>query len=64
MECGGNNLFTGKGPSYTYAELNEYLLSANPEYVVIMQQETYLLKSKISAQTTYNEFMTHISLQR
>ena len=61
VECGGNNLCTGKGPSYTYAELNEYLLSANPEYVFIMQQETYLLKSKISAQTTYDEFMTHIS---
>ena len=59
--CGGKNLTTGTGGSYTPSDFNEYILSLKPEYTFIMQQEVYLLKNKISAETTYNELMENIS---
>ena len=60
LQCGGNNLATASG-SYAVGEFSEYLLETNPEYAFIMQQEVYLLKNKVSAQTTYNELVENIS---
>ena len=60
LQCGGNNLATASG-SYAVGEFSEYLLEVNPEYAFIMQQEVYLLKNKVSAQTTYNELVENIS---
>lgn len=61
VACGGNNLTTGSGGSYTVSEFSEYLLKENPEYAFVMQQEVYLLKNKVSAQDTYNELMGNIT---
>ena len=60
LQCGGNNLTTASG-SYSVSDFNEYLLSVDPEYAFVMQQEVYLLKNKVSAETTYNELMQNIS---
>ena len=57
--CGGKNI--GVNGSYAVSDFSEYLLSQNPEYAFIMQQEVYLLKNKVSAQTTYNEIMSKVS---
>ena len=57
--CGGNNI--GANGSYTVNDFNEYILSVNPEYAFIMQQEVYLLKNKIPATDTYNDLMNNIS---
>ncbi len=60
-ECGGKNLVTGAGGSYSMSDFNEYILTENPDYAFIMQQEVYLLKNKVSAQTTYDEFMNQLT---
>ena len=57
--CGGKNI--GVNNSLAPSDLNEYLLTENPEYCFIMQQEVYLLKNKVSAQTTYEDLMTYVS---
>ncbi|MBE6527435.1 MAG: hypothetical protein E7Z63_06740 [Thermoplasmata archaeon] len=53
--CGGKNVETGSGGSKSIAEINEYLVTYNPEYTFVMQQEVQLLKNKIPAQTTLDE---------
>jgi ABC-type Fe3+-hydroxamate transport system substrate-binding protein len=60
-ECGGKNLITGAGGSYAMNDFNEYILTVNPDVTFIMQQEVYLLKNKISAQTTYDDFMSQLT---
>ena len=56
-ECGGKNLGGDKSGSYAMNEFSEYMLSTNPDYLFVMQQEVFLLRDKVSAQTTYDQFM-------
>ncbi len=60
-QCGGKNLITGEGGSYAMKDFNEYILTVNPEITFVMQQEVFLLKNKISAQTTYDDFMAQLT---
>ncbi len=60
-ECGGKNLVTDSGGSYAMSDFNEYILTVDPDITFIMQQEVYLLKNKISAQTTYDGFMSQLT---
>ena len=59
VQCGGDNI--GANGSYTKSEFSEYLLTKNPEYAFIMQQEVYLLKNKTPATTTYEDLKGSIS---
>ena len=61
--CGGKNIYdsnTGQG-GYTPSELSEYLLTYQPDFTFIMQQEKYLLSQKVSAQTTLDELTPNIT---
>ncbi len=61
VQCGGKNLTTGSGGSYSISDFNEYILALDPDIVFAMQQEVFLLKNKISAETTYNELISQLS---
>lgn len=59
--CGGKNVETGSGGSKTVTEFNEYLLTYNPQYTFVMQQEVQLLRDHVSAQTTLNSLNDQLS---
>jgi ABC-type Fe3+-hydroxamate transport system substrate-binding protein len=61
VQCGGNNLVTDKGGSYSINDFNEYILTVNPDVTFVMQQEVYLLRDKVSAQTTYDQLMSQLT---
>ena len=61
VQCGGKNLAAVGGGQYAINDFNEYILTADPDILFVMQQEVYLLKNKISAETTYNELVSKLS---